>query len=99
MLALPKIIRLRDSRYLKLLEKSIRDNLEAVDGFLISSLEHVGLLQQWDFYSQKEVRRSWSVSLELPQYRILDGLSGRILPTVRTELCGAEAAREWDSSC
>lgn len=53
MLALPKIIRLRDSRYLKLLEKSIRDNLEAVDGFLISSLEHVGLLQQWDFYSQK----------------------------------------------
>ena len=32
-LALPKIIRLRDSRYLKLLEKSIRDNLEAVDGF------------------------------------------------------------------
>lgn len=53
MLALPKIIRLRDSRYLKLLEKSIRDNLEAVDGFLISSLEHVGLLQQWDFLQSK----------------------------------------------
>ena len=51
------------------------------------------------FTVKKEVRRSWSVSLELPQYRILDGLSGRILPTVRTELCGAEAAREWDSSC
>lgn len=53
-LALPKIIRLRDSRYLKLLEKSIRDNLEAVDGFLISSLEHVGLLQQWDFLQSKK---------------------------------------------
>ena len=43
------------------------------------------------FTVKKEVRRSWSVSLELPQYRILDGLSGRILPTVRTELCGADA--------
>lgn len=53
-LALPKIIRLRDSRYLKLLEKSIRDNLEAVDGFLISSLEHVGLLQQWNFLQSKK---------------------------------------------
>ena len=96
MLALPKIIRLRDSRYLKLLEKSIRDNLEAVDGFLISSLEHVGLLQQWDFLQSK--KRYGDHGLYLWNCRSIE-LSGRILPTVRTELCGAEAAREWDSSC
>ena len=53
-LALPKIIRLRDSRYLNTLEKNIRDNLEWIDGVLMSSLEHVGLLQQWDFLQEKK---------------------------------------------
>ena len=81
-LALPRIIRLRDSRYLNMLEKYVRDNLEQIDGFLTGSLEHIGLLQQWDFSQGK--KRYGDHSLYLWNCRSIefwkDYLNGFCLP-------------------
>ena len=54
MIALPKILRLRDQQYLKDLQELLRENSEYIRGFQAASLEHIELLRQWNF-SGKEI--------------------------------------------
>ena len=48
MVALPKILRLRDRQYLEKLQKFLKENQEYIRGFQAASLEHTELLRQWD---------------------------------------------------
>ena len=54
MIALPKILRLRDRQYLKDLQELLWENSEYIRGFQAASLEHIELLRQWNF-SGKEI--------------------------------------------
>ncbi len=49
MIALPKILRLRDRQYLKKLQELLWENSEYIRGFQAASLEHIELLRQWSF--------------------------------------------------
>ena len=53
-LAFPKILRLRDRQYLAGLEKCVYDNLDKIDGFLIGSMEHMGLINRWKIPQDKK---------------------------------------------
>lgn len=46
-IALPKILRLRDRQYLLELKGFLQENSENIQGFLVASMEHVELLRQW----------------------------------------------------
>lgn len=48
MIAMPKILRLRDHQYLKNLQKFLMENAENICGFRAASLEHIELLRQWN---------------------------------------------------
>ena len=46
MIALPKILRLRDEPYLEKLQQLLQENLEFIQGFQAASMEHIELLKQ-----------------------------------------------------
>lgn len=52
-IALPKILRLRDQQYLKKLQKLISDNQECIQGFQAASMEHIELLKQWNIVGKE----------------------------------------------
>ena len=52
-IALPKILRLRDRQYLEKLQELLQQNPEEIQGFLAASMEHIKLLQQWDLKGKK----------------------------------------------
>lgn len=51
--ALPKILRLRDQQYLRELYEFVQENTEDIQGFQAASLEQIGLLEQWKLKDQK----------------------------------------------
>lgn len=62
MVALPKILRLRDQQYLRELQQFVSENIEYIHGFQASSLEQIGLLEQWNF-QEKEILGDHSLYL------------------------------------
>ena len=62
MIALPKILRLRDESYLEKLQQLLQENLEFIQGFQAASMEHIELLKQWNF-TGKEIYGDHSLYL------------------------------------
>lgn len=54
MISLPKILRLRDQQYVEHLHRFVLENSGNIQGFQTASLEHTGLLQQWNL-PEKEI--------------------------------------------
>ncbi len=54
LIVFPKILRLRDAQYLKSLHAFVQENGDKVQGFRVGSMEHIGLLRQWNL-SGKEI--------------------------------------------
>lgn len=81
MVALPKILRLRDRQYLNSLQALLSENLDYIGGFQASSLEHIGLLQQWNFPG-KEIIGDHSLYIWNPACRDFwkESINGFCLP-------------------
>lgn len=54
-IALPKILRLRDGQYLEKLRKLLLENLTYINGFQAANMEHIALLKQWNFTGKKSM--------------------------------------------
>ena len=61
-IALPKILRLRDGQYLEKLRKLLLENLAYINGFQAANMEHIALLKQWNF-TGKEIYGDHSLYL------------------------------------
>lgn len=54
-LMFPKILRLKDQQYLKELSAFLQENTEYIHGFLVASLEQIGVLKQWEQHSGLQI--------------------------------------------
>ena len=107
MIALPKILRLRDESYLEKLQQLLQENLEFIQGFQAASMEHIELLKQWNF-TGKEIygdhslylwNRSPLHTIEPDWQGFLERILRRLLSAVRIKRSGAEGPSGSVISC